>query len=380
MSTIPSENPDRIPPYWHTDGDVVLSVLDPRDNKEHKFCIHKAILAIHSPIFRDMLELGSSRDVDCEVGKDVIRLQDDSVEDVRTLMTALYKCLFVFFFLISVFVMPELSYSTLIAPRTIDSNMALSLLRMGHKYLIQDLQTAMVRLLKERWPLQREKYLTLKKESDSDPTVRDCVSLINIARLTSADVLLPTAFYELSLASHSEWGDDQWKELQRLSGADVTRLMKGKSRIVKRYEALHLGGTSERLWDNSKTEEMRTFIYNHRVTFPSCLRRVNNYPVTILGRQIIVFYCRGALEIVKPELGQRLVRERSGGLWNFFENIVETIGSVKDEVACQHCKTWMASLLRNKAVEVWENVPVDFDLPKIDQKEYADDLQKKRAL
>jgi len=38
----------------------------------------------------------------------------------------------------------------------------------------------------------------------------------------------------------------------------------------------------------------------------------------------------------------------------------------------------MGSLLKNKAVEVWENIPVDFDLPKIDQKEYSDNIRKKR--
>ncbi|KAF8527206.1 hypothetical protein JB92DRAFT_3093264 [Gautieria morchelliformis] len=62
MSSIstPVEHED----FWFEEGDVVLSVTE--DGVEHRFCVHRLILKIASPIFRDMLWMPRpSGDEDC---------------------------------------------------------------------------------------------------------------------------------------------------------------------------------------------------------------------------------------------------------------------------------------------------------------------------
>jgi BTB/POZ domain len=75
--------------FWFEDGDVVLSVTE--DGVEHHFRVHRLILKIASPVFRDMLSMPRPSG-----GEDLpVPLPGDSVEDLTALLGALYNSRFV---------------------------------------------------------------------------------------------------------------------------------------------------------------------------------------------------------------------------------------------------------------------------------------------
>ena len=75
--------------FWFEDGDMVLSVTE--DGVETQFRIHRAILTIPSPVFRDMLSM--PQPPECE--NLPVPLQDDSLHDVKALLGALYSARYV---------------------------------------------------------------------------------------------------------------------------------------------------------------------------------------------------------------------------------------------------------------------------------------------
>ena len=75
--------------FWFDDGDMVLSVTE--DGVETYFRIHRAILTIPSPVFRDMLSM--PQPPECE--NLLVPLQDDSLHDVKALLDALYYARYV---------------------------------------------------------------------------------------------------------------------------------------------------------------------------------------------------------------------------------------------------------------------------------------------
>jgi BTB/POZ domain len=76
--------PIRSENFWFEDGDIVLSVTE--DDVEHHFRVHRAILTIASPVFRDMLSMPQPSK--CESLP--VSLRDDSVHDLKALLGALY--------------------------------------------------------------------------------------------------------------------------------------------------------------------------------------------------------------------------------------------------------------------------------------------------
>ena len=75
--------------FWFEDGDIVLTVTE--DGVETHFRIHRAILTIPSPVFRDMLSM--PQPPECE--NLPVPLQDDSLHDVKALLGALYYARYV---------------------------------------------------------------------------------------------------------------------------------------------------------------------------------------------------------------------------------------------------------------------------------------------
>ena len=75
--------------FWFEDGDIVLSVTE--DAVEHHFRVHRPILTIHSPVFRDMLSIPQPSGGD----NLPVPLKGDSVEDVTALLGRLYCARFV---------------------------------------------------------------------------------------------------------------------------------------------------------------------------------------------------------------------------------------------------------------------------------------------
>jgi BTB/POZ domain len=70
--------------FWFEDGDIVLSVTE--DDIKYHVRVHRAILTIASPVFRDMFSMPQSPECDSLP----VSLRDDSVDDLRALLGALY--------------------------------------------------------------------------------------------------------------------------------------------------------------------------------------------------------------------------------------------------------------------------------------------------
>ena len=84
MSQLEPSRSLRSEEFWFDDGDIVLSVTE--DGVEHHFRVHHAILAIASPVFREMLSMPQPSD--CR--NQTVPLRDDSVYDLKALLGALY--------------------------------------------------------------------------------------------------------------------------------------------------------------------------------------------------------------------------------------------------------------------------------------------------
>ena len=85
-----SPDPIKSEDSWFDDGDVVLSVT--KDDVEHHFRVHRVILTIASPIFRDMFSMPQPTNGDVS---ELFSLHDDSVEELEALLGILYCTRFV---------------------------------------------------------------------------------------------------------------------------------------------------------------------------------------------------------------------------------------------------------------------------------------------
>ena len=114
-------------------------------------------------------------------------------------------------------------------------NFICGVLRMAHKYLIEDLKNWAVSLLQSRYPLQIEGIRVDRDLSVfKDPDV--AAQLIVIARLVDLPYFLPMAFY--ALATH-DWLANPHKQQQcetiisQLSSSDQSRIITGRAALQK---------------------------------------------------------------------------------------------------------------------------------------------------
>lgn len=87
-STVASDT-FRMPPYWHEDGDIILLVEEDDTTKRRDFRIHRLMLCLHSPVFRDMFSLGVNVVKENEIS--TVPIKGDSIKDVQELLKILYK-------------------------------------------------------------------------------------------------------------------------------------------------------------------------------------------------------------------------------------------------------------------------------------------------
>jgi hypothetical protein len=76
----------------HEDGDLVLATGEREDHIEETFCVHRAIICLHSAALRDLVE--NARQDEYMDGRPVVRCYD-SASDIRALLCALYNGLYV---------------------------------------------------------------------------------------------------------------------------------------------------------------------------------------------------------------------------------------------------------------------------------------------
>ncbi|KAG8909055.1 hypothetical protein FRC01_007173, partial [Tulasnella sp. 417] len=114
----------------------------------------------------------------------------------------------------------------------------MGLVRLTHKYLIQDLKTwAVSKLERKHLLLPRDKSVTgaLKKTYSNDPTF--CVDVIRFSLQCQVPQFLPLAFYALATMEWSDHPREAALCLDQLSPADRCRLIEGRGALTKAVKA-----------------------------------------------------------------------------------------------------------------------------------------------
>ncbi|KIJ40235.1 hypothetical protein M422DRAFT_68559 [Sphaerobolus stellatus SS14] len=348
LATVSPSDNYRNPPYWHEDGDIILIAQDTQ-GKEYRFRVHRFILCFHSPVFRDMHALGVQT-IKAEETP-TVPLKDDSVEDVCALLLVLYKGLY---------------YSELYAnPESLTFDDALGVLRLAHKYQMDQLGLSVVKLLQLSWPLNYGEYkqvIASLSVTEKRKRIYKSVKLMNAARLTEChDLLLPAVFEIANSISDDLSGSIDGLEL---SSEDWRRITKGRASWLRRLKTLESAGIFKEpqafLWDNSLPAENKLSIFETRNNFSEGTPKCTNLKGTIP-------FCVSVFSTIKELVGRAVLDGISipdaCGTW--------TVQKFKPSVGgCDGCSKWMVSVIQNKGDELWENVPEDFDFPKVDPKEY----------
>ncbi|KAF8502573.1 hypothetical protein JB92DRAFT_3145916 [Gautieria morchelliformis] len=316
--------------FWFEDGDVVLSVTE--DGVEHHFRVHRLILKIASPVFRDMLSMprpSGSEDMP-------VPLPEDSVQDVTALLGALY-------------------ISRKAQNMTLD--VALGILRLSHKYQIEGIRDEITRRLLEDWPLRHSDYITrLTFLGSSGNRIPQALKIIDAAQHCQASELLPTAFYELACA----WGT-RWEEIVvSLSLENLARLSVGCARSEQRLRTFARDQETPRLmWNRENVSEPITIFQYRAKDFSRCHKTPRQLADALCpSESTFPAFCTKlgeyTMDAVFPITAlQRFRREDLG----------------RD--VCEVCKDWFMKVLANKIQELWESIPDDFNLPKVSPHFYS---------
>ncbi|KIM76197.1 hypothetical protein PILCRDRAFT_652388 [Piloderma croceum F 1598] len=164
--------PTRDKPYFD-DGNIILAV------KNSHFRVYRGVLATLSPVFSDMFALPQPTKGEILVdGCPVIQL-DDSVEDWRTILSAIF---------------PSFEY---IEKFSLPMHVVETYLRLGTKYHMEEFRTQAVKRLSYEFPATLEELDTM----DNHSRINACASyadeiftVINLARSHDLPRVLPWAF------------------------------------------------------------------------------------------------------------------------------------------------------------------------------------------
>ncbi|KLO08177.1 hypothetical protein SCHPADRAFT_859299 [Schizopora paradoxa] len=210
---------------WFPDGNIVLCGKPSADSKNPKdeypvdnvvqvhFCVHKSVLARHSQVFRDMLDLSSSEAVTSGESYEGLPLVDleDSASDLNALLSFLYE-------------------PCSLSMKRYDPDTPLRvepILRMASKYQFDGVRNAIVERIKEDWPANYREWEQFEAHIDAlsrpldvgvpvlDLLIPEPASAICLARRYDIHQILPAAFLALSSMriahdydKHRAMGDD----------------------------------------------------------------------------------------------------------------------------------------------------------------------------
>ncbi|KAF7297747.1 BTB domain-containing protein [Mycena kentingensis (nom. inval.)] len=206
----------RSPDYWFEDGSIVLQA------QSTQFRVAKTMLAIHSAIFRDMLALPNPLNEPRVEGCPVVVLPDDRAADWKYLLDAMYSKVWLWD--------PEDEYPTL-------SQLA-GVLRLSRKYDMPTFTQRAVSRLKTAFPSTLSKFDELTKTNGRIQFPGNLthfqfrVEIVNLAREMGLFSVLPSAFYELAIASSEEGVGLLSDDLFKLHPADQVTCLRGRVRLV----------------------------------------------------------------------------------------------------------------------------------------------------
>ncbi|TDL20915.1 hypothetical protein BD410DRAFT_771991 [Rickenella mellea] len=238
-NTAGQEKP-RHPTLWFDDGGIVLSA-------EHTlFRVHRSFLSLNSPIFRDLFsipprESASEDPEETWEGLPLIRMHDDD-EDIVNLLTALY----------------DRTYS--LASQPID--VVAGLLRMSTKYEIGYLRNQAIKYLTPIYDLPNRNIV--ERYTATTRGVQFAPLIINTARETKTDFLIPGAFFFLAIQDINHIFERITKEERpryRISMDDLQTCITGREALIKcNRETIYSFG-SKKCGENTRcNSRMNTFV------------------------------------------------------------------------------------------------------------------------
>ncbi|KAF7370369.1 BTB domain-containing protein [Mycena sanguinolenta] len=198
---------------WRSDGNVILQAGNTQ------FRVHWSVLALHSPVFRDMQGLPQPPDEPTVDGCPIVNLSDNP-DDVEYLLKVLYN-------------------PTFLSEKKLSLAVVGALIRLGRKYDFKDLFDWAVGRLTSRFPTTLDEFDAVKPDGlsiERYPGIH-----FDIAALASENgilTLLPSVYYWLvstnsmaSLIDGIERGDGTMAHLPNL---DMRRCAVGQQRLLTR--------------------------------------------------------------------------------------------------------------------------------------------------
>ncbi|KAJ7261041.1 hypothetical protein C8J57DRAFT_472038 [Mycena rebaudengoi] len=161
---------EHVPGLWFNDCGLILRA----GNQGYR--VSCDLLALHSPVFKDMLDFPPPEDSEIIDGCPVVRLPDPP-----TAMTHFLQAIYDFSFF-----QPY--------PLDMPLQVVLNVLRLSHKYQVDALFKRALRHLSEAVPTSLESY---RERRGTDHLILASISVINAAREVSADWVLPFTLYQL---------------------------------------------------------------------------------------------------------------------------------------------------------------------------------------
>ncbi|KAI0760096.1 hypothetical protein C8Q74DRAFT_1319353 [Fomes fomentarius] len=206
--------------FWFDDGNIVLIAGN------LSFKVYRGLLASQSPVFADMFSTGDPH-ADSQIdGCPIVHLQD-TPQALRHLLRAL---------------IPSRERRVFKLPTKGDYSFdqISALIRLGHKYQIEDVQHQALAVLQTAFPS------TFKEFSNRDasslfgpPPVRrksSGIEAIHLAQLTETPALLPTAFYSCTILGEAVVDGHHREDgtVQYLSVEDLRRFIRGYGEVKLR--------------------------------------------------------------------------------------------------------------------------------------------------
>ncbi|KAI1787704.1 hypothetical protein LXA43DRAFT_1028014 [Ganoderma leucocontextum] len=299
---------------WLSDGNIVIVAADTM-----AFRVHKSILSLRSEVFRDLFLLPNADAATMETmdGCPVVRVSD-SPDDIRRLFLVLC-CGKNYYY----------DGDALVA---VPFEVLASLIRMGHKYALQDiLDHALSRLKKyytndlSAWkdPESRARYVTAT--DDDAPTV------VTLGRLTNTPSLLPTALLVCTEIAADYWEESDGSIVSRIASLPVS-------------DQLQLTAAKASLAEACATRPLRLLA---SVPCPGCMRSA---------------FCRAAREAPLDALRDRDVLP-SFSDHNALKPVAETFwGDVHWRRLCANCREVLLEIDEIEIKVLWGSLPDIFAL------------------
>ncbi|KAI1788492.1 hypothetical protein LXA43DRAFT_640779 [Ganoderma leucocontextum] len=204
----------RDPDLWFEDGNIILL------SRDTAFRVYRGLLTRHSVIFRDLFAVAQPSNSETMESCPVVHISDPP-DDLRHLLRALCG----------------LRKFPIISGERMEFAELAALVRMSHKYHVEDLHSRSMHHLKSYFTNELSTWDSAGADGNLSLhiTPPDAIAAVNLARLTHTDSVLPTALYlccqldqELNLGVERADGS-----VERLDQRDLELVLRGRTELVR---------------------------------------------------------------------------------------------------------------------------------------------------